>query len=152
MPYLWQGALSIVSQTLLVMGATMSVSLSSILATLVPSLDTIDAIINDVVMEIERYAHLAPSISLSSADEHSWAWRDDYSPFVYQHAKTRESHHHLTSRLTNHAPHDEILTTNTKIRMRKREHAFTRHSAAPEFLNPKGRTARDAADTRYTTY
>lgn len=66
MPYLWQGALSIVSQTLLVMGATMSVSLSSIIATLVPSLDTIDAIINDVVLEIERYAHLAPSISLSS--------------------------------------------------------------------------------------
>jgi hypothetical protein len=66
MPYLWQGALSIVSQTLLVMGATMSVSLSSILATLVPSLDTIDAIINDVILEIERYSHLAPSISLSS--------------------------------------------------------------------------------------
>ncbi|KAH8765278.1 hypothetical protein BGZ57DRAFT_765665 [Hyaloscypha finlandica] len=66
MPYLWQGALSIVSQTLLVMGATMSVSLSSILATLVPSLDTIDAIINDVILEIELYAHLAPSISLSS--------------------------------------------------------------------------------------
>jgi hypothetical protein len=66
MPYLWQGALSIVSQTLLVMGATMSPSLSSILSTLVPSLDTIDAIINDVVMEIERYAHLAPSLSLSA--------------------------------------------------------------------------------------
>ncbi|PMD53838.1 uncharacterized protein K444DRAFT_540515 [Hyaloscypha bicolor E] len=66
MPYLWQGALSIVSQTLLVMGATMSVSLSSILATLVPSLDTIDAIINGVILEIELYAHLAPSISLSS--------------------------------------------------------------------------------------
>jgi len=66
MPYLWQGALSIVSQTLLVMGATMSASLSSILSTLVPSLDTVDAIINDVVMEIERCAHLAPSLSLSA--------------------------------------------------------------------------------------
>jgi len=66
MPYLWQGALSIVSQTLLVMGATMSVSLSSIIATLVPTLETVDAIINDVVLEIERYAHLAPSIALSS--------------------------------------------------------------------------------------
>ena len=66
MPYLWQGALSIVSQTLLVMGATMSPSLSSILSTLVPHLDTVDGIINDVVCEIERYAHLAPSLSLSA--------------------------------------------------------------------------------------
>jgi len=66
MPYLWQGALSIVSQTLLVMGATMSPSLSSILASLVPHPNTIDNIINDVVLEIERYAHLAPSLSLSA--------------------------------------------------------------------------------------
>ncbi|KAK0111580.1 hypothetical protein ONS95_001929 [Cadophora gregata] len=66
MPYLWQGALSIVSQTLLLMGATMSPSLSSIISTLVPHMDTVDAIINDVVMEIERYAHLAPSLSLSA--------------------------------------------------------------------------------------
>ncbi|KAK4671157.1 hypothetical protein QC764_602840 [Podospora pseudoanserina] len=66
MPYLWQGALSIVSQTLLVMGATMSPSLSSILWSLVPHRDTIDQIINDVVMEIERYAVLSPSLSLSA--------------------------------------------------------------------------------------
>lgn len=66
MPYLWQGALSIVSQTLLVMGATMSPSLSNILGTLVPHLDTVDAIINDVVMEVERYANLAPSLALSA--------------------------------------------------------------------------------------
>ncbi|PSS02287.1 hypothetical protein BD289DRAFT_458135 [Coniella lustricola] len=66
MPYLWQGALSIVSQTLLVMGATMSPSLVNILLTLVPHRDTIDQIINDVVMEIERYAVLAPSLSLAA--------------------------------------------------------------------------------------
>jgi len=66
MPYLWQGALSIVSQTLLLMGATMSPILSSIIATLVPNIETIDVIINDVVVEIERYAHLAPSLSLSA--------------------------------------------------------------------------------------
>lgn len=66
MPYLWQGALSIVSQTLLLMGATMSPCLSSIIATLVPTIETIDIIINDVVVEIERYAHLAPSLSLSA--------------------------------------------------------------------------------------
>ncbi|KAJ5040604.1 uncharacterized protein L3040_006253 [Drepanopeziza brunnea f. sp. 'multigermtubi'] len=65
-PYLWQGALSIVSQTLLLMGATMSPSLSSIVATLVPKMDTVDAIINNVVLEIERYAHLAPSLSLGA--------------------------------------------------------------------------------------
>lgn len=66
MPYLWQGALSIVSQTLLVMGATMSPSLANILLTLVPHRDTIDQIINDVVMEIERYSVLAPSLSLAA--------------------------------------------------------------------------------------
>ena len=66
MPYLWQGALSIVSQTLLVMGATMSPSLASIIATLLPDPNAIDAIINDVVLEVERYAHLAPSLSLSA--------------------------------------------------------------------------------------
>jgi len=66
MPYLWQGALSIVSQTLLVMGATMSPSLMSILLTLVHSRETIDHIINEVVMEIERYAVLAPSLSLAA--------------------------------------------------------------------------------------
>ncbi|KAK0629809.1 hypothetical protein B0T17DRAFT_506329 [Bombardia bombarda] len=66
MPYLWQGALSIVSQTLLVMGATMSPSLSSILLSLVPHRDTIDQIINDVVMEVERYSVLSPSLSLSA--------------------------------------------------------------------------------------
>ncbi|KAG0650127.1 Echinocandin B biosynthetic cluster transcription factor ecdB [Hyphodiscus hymeniophilus] len=65
-PYLWQGALSIVSQTLLLMGATMSPSLSNILGNLVPHLDTVDAIINDVVMEVERYSHLAPSLALSA--------------------------------------------------------------------------------------
>jgi hypothetical protein len=48
------------------MGATMSPSLSSIIATLVPQLDTVDVIINDVVLEIERYTHLAPSLSLSA--------------------------------------------------------------------------------------
>ncbi|EOD45977.1 C6 finger domain-containing protein [Neofusicoccum parvum] len=62
LPYLWQGALSIVSQTLLVMGATMSPSLSALL----PPPSTMDNIINDVVVEIERYAHLAPSLRLSA--------------------------------------------------------------------------------------
>ncbi|GAB1318989.1 Echinocandin B biosynthetic cluster transcription factor ecdB [Madurella fahalii] len=66
MPYLWQGALSIVSQTLLIMGATMSPSLSTILWSLVPHREAIDQIINDVVMEIERYAVLSPSLSLSA--------------------------------------------------------------------------------------
>lgn len=66
MPYLWQGALSIVSQTLVVMGATMSPSLSNILLSLVPHRDAIDQIINDVVVEIERYAVLAPSLSLAA--------------------------------------------------------------------------------------
>lgn len=64
MPYLWQGALSIVSQTLLIMGATMSPSLTTIISSLLPHVTSIDIIINDVVMEIERYARLAPSLSL----------------------------------------------------------------------------------------
>lgn len=66
MPYLWQGALSIVSQTLLVMGATMSPSLYSLLLALVPQRQVIDHIINDVVLEIECYAPLAPSLGLAA--------------------------------------------------------------------------------------
>jgi hypothetical protein len=66
MPYLWQGALSIVSQTLLVMGATMSPSLSNILLSLVPHREALDQIINDVIMDIERMAVLAPSLSLAA--------------------------------------------------------------------------------------
>ena len=66
MPYLWQGALSIVSQTLLVMGASMSASLSNLLLTIVPHRDVLDQIIADVVGEIERYAGLAPSLALAA--------------------------------------------------------------------------------------
>ncbi|KAF2664787.1 hypothetical protein BT63DRAFT_378901 [Microthyrium microscopicum] len=62
LPYLWQGALSIVSQTLLVMGATLSPALSELL----PPQHQMSAIIKDVVREIERYAHLAPSLRLSA--------------------------------------------------------------------------------------
>ncbi|OQE19055.1 hypothetical protein PENSTE_c016G01844 [Penicillium steckii] len=62
LPYLWQGALSMVSQTLLIMGATMSPGLSDLL----PSRLRIDRIISDVVGEVERYSHLAPSLKLSA--------------------------------------------------------------------------------------
>ncbi|RYP51984.1 hypothetical protein DL768_002780 [Monosporascus sp. mg162] len=66
MPYLWQGALSIVSQTLLIMGATMSPSLSTILLSLVSHREAIDQMINDVIMDIERMSVLAPSISMAA--------------------------------------------------------------------------------------
>ena len=59
-PYLWQGALSIVSQTLLIMGATLSASLAALL----PPVHQMNVIIAEVVAEIERMAHLAPSIRL----------------------------------------------------------------------------------------
>lgn len=62
LPYLFQGALSIISQTLLVMGATMSVTLSALL----PPPNTMDDIINNVIHEVERLAHLAPSLRLSA--------------------------------------------------------------------------------------
>jgi hypothetical protein len=62
MPYLWQGALSIVSQSLLVMGAT----LSPALAPLLPPPQEMDTIINGVVEEIAKYSHLAPSLALSA--------------------------------------------------------------------------------------
>jgi hypothetical protein len=52
----------IVSQTLLVMGATLSPSLSALL----PAQPQMNAIINDVVDEVEGYAHLAPSLRLSA--------------------------------------------------------------------------------------
>ncbi|KAK7423448.1 hypothetical protein QQZ08_009017 [Neonectria magnoliae] len=66
MPYIWQGALSVVSQTLLIMGATMSPSLLAIMLTLVPHREALDQIINEVVLEIERYATLAPSLNLAA--------------------------------------------------------------------------------------
>ncbi|KAL5332843.1 hypothetical protein BJX70DRAFT_96253 [Aspergillus crustosus] len=62
LPYLWQGALSMVSQSLLIMGATMSPALS----TLLPSSLRVDSIISSVIVEVDRYAHLAPSLKLSS--------------------------------------------------------------------------------------
>ncbi|KAJ5605918.1 hypothetical protein N7510_008699 [Penicillium lagena] len=62
LPYLWQGALSMVSQSLLIMGASMSPCLSSLL----PPGVKVDAIISSVVSEVERYAHLAPSLKLSA--------------------------------------------------------------------------------------
>ncbi|KAJ5485344.1 hypothetical protein N7539_005332 [Penicillium diatomitis] len=61
LPYLWQGALSMVSQALIIMGATMSPTLS----TLLPAKGRIDAIIAGVVDEVQRYAHLAPSLKLA---------------------------------------------------------------------------------------
>lgn len=44
------------------MGATMSASLSALL----PPPHQMDIIIDDVVLEIERYAHLAPSLRLAA--------------------------------------------------------------------------------------
>lgn len=51
-----------VSQTLLIMGATMSPTLSALL----PPADQVDRMISEVVAEVERYAHLAPSLKLSA--------------------------------------------------------------------------------------
>jgi hypothetical protein len=62
MPYLWQGALSLVSQSLLLMGASMSPSLS----TLLPPPEQLNLIFHEVTEEVERYAHLAPSLRLSA--------------------------------------------------------------------------------------
>ncbi|KAK5168687.1 uncharacterized protein LTR77_005996 [Saxophila tyrrhenica] len=60
LPYLWQGALSIMSQSLLVMSATVNQTL----AALMPGKREMDAVIAEVVGELERLAHLAPSIRL----------------------------------------------------------------------------------------
>lgn len=62
LPYLWQGALSMVSQALLIMGATMSPTLSSLL----PPATQLDGIISGVITEVGRYARLAPSLKLSA--------------------------------------------------------------------------------------
>ncbi|KAL2842960.1 hypothetical protein BJY01DRAFT_198972 [Aspergillus pseudoustus] len=62
LPYLWQGALSMVSQSLLIMGATMSPALSALL----PSAFRVDGVISSVITEVDRYAHLAPSLKLSA--------------------------------------------------------------------------------------
>lgn len=59
-PYLWQGALSVTSQTLLLMGAT----LSGVLSALLPASHHADSVIPSVVGEVQRLAHLAPSLEL----------------------------------------------------------------------------------------
>lgn len=59
-PYLWQSALSLISQSLLVMGATMSPSLLHFL----PPPENLDKMLMAVEEEMERYAGLAPSLRL----------------------------------------------------------------------------------------
>ncbi|KJZ79814.1 hypothetical protein HIM_00528 [Hirsutella minnesotensis 3608] len=66
MPYLWQGALSVVSQTLLIMGSSMSPPLLNLLLTIVPHREALNRIISEVIMEIELYAPLAPSLQLAA--------------------------------------------------------------------------------------
>jgi hypothetical protein len=61
LPYLWQGALSVTSQTLLLMGAT----LSNLLRGLLPAeAEKVESVIESVVSEVQRLGHLAPSIEL----------------------------------------------------------------------------------------
>jgi len=59
LPYAFQGALSIVSQTLLVMGASMCPTLQPLLP------DGVDAIIGEVLAEMKFSRDLAPSLGLS---------------------------------------------------------------------------------------
>ena len=59
-PYLWHNALLFMSHVILVMGATMSPSLLQFL----PPTESLDRMLIGVVEEIERYAHLAPSLRL----------------------------------------------------------------------------------------
>lgn len=56
--YLWQGALSLVSQTLLVMGA----SLCSHLEMILPPPDQVSMLVDEVLAEMQQMAHLAPSL------------------------------------------------------------------------------------------
>ncbi|EMC95918.1 hypothetical protein BAUCODRAFT_123202 [Baudoinia panamericana UAMH 10762] len=60
LPYLWQGALSLMSQTLIIMAATLSPALNVLL----PPANQMDVIIGEVVTEVERVAHLAPSLGV----------------------------------------------------------------------------------------
>ncbi|RMY43296.1 hypothetical protein D0865_11353 [Hortaea werneckii] len=60
LPYLWQGALSLMSQSLLLMGATLNPALKQLL----PSDLQMTAIFAEVVAELGRLVHLAPSLDL----------------------------------------------------------------------------------------
>lgn len=60
LPYLFQGALSVTSQALLLMGAT----LSSVLSSLLPKPHQSEKVISNVVGEVQRLGRLAPSIEL----------------------------------------------------------------------------------------
>jgi hypothetical protein len=48
------------------MGASMSPSLLNIILTLLPHREALDQMINDVIIEVESYAMLAPSLSLAA--------------------------------------------------------------------------------------
>lgn len=63
MAYLWQGALSAAAQALLVMAASISKPLQPVLLSIAPS-HMFDEILKSVVIELDRYAHLAPSLGL----------------------------------------------------------------------------------------
>lgn len=54
------------SQSLLIMGATMSPSLQGLVLGLVPDRAALDEIIQNVIDELGRYAVLAPSINLAA--------------------------------------------------------------------------------------
>lgn len=60
LPYLFQGALSVTSQSLMLMGAT----LSNVLSALLPASHQVEAVILSVVHEVQRLGYLAPSIEL----------------------------------------------------------------------------------------
>lgn len=53
------------AQTLLLMGSSMSPSLMGILLTIVPHQKALDDLINEVIMEVQNYASLAPSLRLA---------------------------------------------------------------------------------------
>lgn len=53
------------SQSLLIMGATMSPSLRPILMNLVPDNEALDDIMDRIVAEVGLYADLAPSLKLA---------------------------------------------------------------------------------------
>lgn len=59
---LWYDVLALTSQTLLIMGASMSPALSGLL----PSVEVTDGIITDVIASMARMVHLSPSIKLAA--------------------------------------------------------------------------------------
>lgn len=65
MAYLWMASMSLSTQTLTIMGASVCKPMQRILLQIVP-MDVVNKHMSRCVMELERYAHLSPGLKVTA--------------------------------------------------------------------------------------